>query len=458
MHLNNLNGFRAGLYDTFRRWSDALFETCDATLCATAPVTSLPMLSLEPVSRRSHGSLYRSLAEGEIDTEAFNDLLMAHRPTDWPDVFAVDASTWARCDAETSPQRGFYYSASKHSAGQPIVAGWSYEWTCQLNWEPNSWTAPIDVGRIDPNTNALDQTITRIRRLTERLDCDNPTFVLDAGYDPIALTHHLADTNAHIVVRIRSDRVFYNNPPAPEPHTKGRPRRHGTRHECANPDTWPEPDRTHTTHDNRYGTITINAWDGLHPKLGRKKGSRWADFDQPPIIAGTVISVSVDHLPKNVVALGNKPPPGRHRPRSPRLPPPLRHRTHLPVHQEHPRMDHTLGLHTRTSRPVDPNDRRRLHPTPARQTPRRGPPAPLGETPTTQQTHPSQNQTRLSASPPRTHQPSQTTKKPNTRTRTPQRHPNRPPTPTPTHQTSSLNPISRFKRKLRNPKNFVGSS
>lgn len=210
MHLNNLNGFRAGLYDTFRRWSDALFETCDATLCATAPVTSLPMLSLEPVSRRSHGSLYRSLAEGEIDTEAFNDLLMAHRPTDWPDVFAVDASTWARCDAETSPQRGFYYSASKHSAGQPIVAGWSYEWTCQLNWEPNSWTAPIDVGRIDPNTNALDQTITRIRRLTERLDCDNPTFVLDAGYDPIALTHHLADTNAHIVVRIRSDRVFYN--------------------------------------------------------------------------------------------------------------------------------------------------------------------------------------------------------------------------------------------------------
>lgn len=35
---------------------------------------------------------------------------------------------------------------------------------------------------------------------------------------------------------------------------------------------------------------------------GRKKGSRWADFDQPPIIAGTVISVSVDHLPKNVAS------------------------------------------------------------------------------------------------------------------------------------------------------------
>jgi len=55
------------------------------------------------------------------------DLLAEHRPPDWPLVFAVGASTWARCDAETSPERGFYYPASKHSAGKPIVAGWSYQ-------------------------------------------------------------------------------------------------------------------------------------------------------------------------------------------------------------------------------------------------------------------------------------------------------------------------------------------
>ncbi|MEZ5383490.1 MAG: transposase [Microthrixaceae bacterium] len=232
VHLDNLNRFRTGLFGCFGRWADTLFELCDATLCATGPVTSLPMLSLEPVSRRSHGSLYRSLAEGEIDTDRFSDLLIAHRPVDWPDVFAVDASTWARCDAETSPQRGFYYSASKHSAGQPIVAGWSYEWVTQLDWAPDSWTAPIDVGRIDPNTNALDQTITRIRRITERLDCDNPMFVFDAGYDPIALTHHLTGTNAQLTVRIRSDRVFYGDPPEPGPHTMGRPRRHGNRLCC----------------------------------------------------------------------------------------------------------------------------------------------------------------------------------------------------------------------------------
>jgi hypothetical protein len=30
---------------------------------------------------------------------------------------------WDRCDAECSPERGFYYHPSRHSAGQPIVAG-----------------------------------------------------------------------------------------------------------------------------------------------------------------------------------------------------------------------------------------------------------------------------------------------------------------------------------------------
>ena len=77
--------------------------------------------------RRFRSGFYRCLT-GWPDAEAMRDLLAAHRPCDWPLVFAVDASTWARCGAETSPERGFYYSASKHSAGKPIVAGWSYSW------------------------------------------------------------------------------------------------------------------------------------------------------------------------------------------------------------------------------------------------------------------------------------------------------------------------------------------
>lgn len=77
-----LRGFRQAFYGCLRRWGDALFEFSDAVLCAATPVASVPALSLEPAFRRSHGSLYKALARGDIDTERLRDTLVAHRPTD----------------------------------------------------------------------------------------------------------------------------------------------------------------------------------------------------------------------------------------------------------------------------------------------------------------------------------------------------------------------------------------
>jgi len=89
----------------------------------------------------------------------------------------------ARCDAETSPERGFYYHPSRHSAGQPIVAGWSYQWITQLGWAADSWTAPVDVRRIPPDADVTDATIAQVRDLAGLL-ADNeavPLFAMDAG-------------------------------------------------------------------------------------------------------------------------------------------------------------------------------------------------------------------------------------------------------------------------------------
>lgn len=293
-----LRRFRTGFYRCWTRWADAGFELCEAMLCAPAPVTSLPILSLEPLFRRSHGSLYKGLARGEVDAEAIRDLLAANRPAGWPLVFAVDESTWARCDAETSPQRGFYYSASKHSAGQPIVAGWSYQWITGLDWANDSWTAPMDAARIPPAADAVAATVTQIRELTGRLGPteQTPIFVFDAGYDPIALTYELADTGVDVVVRIRDDRVFYTDPGAHDPGTVGRPRRHGDRRGCAEPDSWPRPDHESITTDDRYGTVHVTAWHRLHPRLGCR--GHWKDFQAPPIVSGTVVRIDVEHLPK----------------------------------------------------------------------------------------------------------------------------------------------------------------
>jgi hypothetical protein len=293
-----LAAFRAGLHRCWTRWADAAFELGEAMLCAPGPVSSVPSLSLEPCFRRSHGSLYKALRHGGIDAEAIRGLLLTHRPQDWPLVFAADESTWARCDAETSPERGFYYSASKHSAGQPIVAGWSYQWITQLDWAKDSWTAPVDAARIRPGADAVVATATQIGELVGRLGHteQTPIFALDAGYDPIALTHELADVRAGVVVRIRDDRVFYTDPDMPPPGTVGRPRRHGERRGCAEPQSWPAPDVELRSDDDGYGTVHVAAWHHLHPKLGCR--GHWRDFETPPIVSGTVVRVDVEHLPK----------------------------------------------------------------------------------------------------------------------------------------------------------------
>ena len=303
---DRLVSFRSGLYDCLSRWPDALFELTDATLETQGPVGSVPSLSLEPVFRRSHGSLYRSLADGEVDAEAVRDLLVAHRPTAWPAVFAVDASTWERCDAECSPERGFYHSASKHSAGQPIVAGWSYQWISQLCFDADSWTAPLDAVRIPPTVDATDATVGQVRALLGRLGVDGevPMFVLDAGYDPIAISEGLKDQRCQVLVRLRSDRVFYADPPRRRRGTKGRAPRHGRRFKLNDPNTTPKAGAEVRLEDRRYGKVHIRAWSKLHPRLSGR--GRWGGQGEPPIVRGWVIRVDVERLPKASSRANNK--------------------------------------------------------------------------------------------------------------------------------------------------------
>jgi hypothetical protein len=299
--VRELTAFRRGLRQSLTCWGDALFELCDAMLCGGGSVSSIPSLSLEPVFRRSHGSLYKALAKGRIDEDRLRRLLVAKRPMDWPMVFAVDASTWARCDAECSPERGFYYSASKHSAGQPIVAGWSYQWISQLSWAPDSWSAPLDAMRIPPMRDATDTTIEQIRRLIDLLPNNGevPVFVFDAGYDPIAIGHDLGGERAEVLCRIRDDRVFYCDPPprANRPAgTGGRPPRHGKAWKCSEVKSWPEPSARLVASDPRYGKVKVTAWHEMHPRLSRR--GHWSAYKALPIVRGAVIRVDVEHLPK----------------------------------------------------------------------------------------------------------------------------------------------------------------
>jgi hypothetical protein len=135
-------------------------------------------LSLELVHRRGWGGLYVALDRGRIDVEALRNLLARHPLRGDPDrarVYAVDRSPWPRCDAETSPDRGYYYHPSRHSAGQPIVAGWCYQLIAELGFSRDSWVAPADARRVSPDEDADLVAAGQVRGLLSRLpgrDCE----------------------------------------------------------------------------------------------------------------------------------------------------------------------------------------------------------------------------------------------------------------------------------------------
>lgn len=168
---HTLHAFRNSLYECFDRRADALFELTDSTILTADVVPSPVHLSLELAHRRSWGSLYAALSRGQIDEDALRKLVVHHplleeRPT--TPVYAVDVSVWSRCDAEASPERGYYYHPSRHSAGQPIVAGWAYQWIAQLGFARDGWVAPMDIERVRPVQNPNEVAAEQVKRLLQR--------------------------------------------------------------------------------------------------------------------------------------------------------------------------------------------------------------------------------------------------------------------------------------------------
>jgi DDE superfamily endonuclease len=298
-----LRAFRRSFYECLHRRGDALFELADAILAANGTAPSPAHLSLQASHRRGWGSLYAALDRGHIDAEALRKLLARHplagTEGETP-VYAVDASVWARCDAETSPERGYYYHhPSRHSAGQPIVAGWAYQFVARLNFACESWTAPVDVERVRPAQDANVVAAGQVKVLLGRLEEGEavPLFVFDAGYDPVKLQRELEGSPCRILVRLRAGRRFYGDPGLCDPPTHvGRPRRHGPKMKCNNPGTWPEPSAEHACEDAGYGSVRVRAWAELHPKVQNHEGR--GSRGPLPIVVGTLVLVEVERLPR----------------------------------------------------------------------------------------------------------------------------------------------------------------
>jgi hypothetical protein len=290
-----LRAFRQQVYALCGLRRDALFEALDAILSASTLETPAH-LSLAPTCHRRWGSLYDALNAGTMDIPRREQLGASYYLEPQTTWYAVDASVWPRCDAETSPERGFYHHPYRHSHGQPIVAGWNYSWLVQVPLRRSSWTAPLRVRRIIPGENLSAVAAEQIRSWLGQAPPAStlPIFTCDAGYEPIQRTQALADVYVGLRVRLRAGRGFYADPTFQPP--TGRPRRQGAKFVCDAPTTWPAPTDTWTAPDPEYGTICLRAGANLHavPQLHATRGTR-----RPrPLVRGTVICLDVEHLPR----------------------------------------------------------------------------------------------------------------------------------------------------------------
>ncbi|MFD7015775.1 NF041680 family putative transposase [Streptomyces sp. NPDC059928] len=305
--LAELSCFRGEFYSCLTARSDALFELTDAVLCGDGPVKSLAELSLVGEHRRGHGGLYAAVARGRIDIDRLRRALAAvplPRTTDGQLVLAVDITCWLRPNAHTSPERILCHTYGRGKDQHIPIPGWPYSIVCALEPGRTSWTAPLDALRLTPGDDAATVTARQMRDLLRRLIAGGQwhtgdpdvLIVADAGYDAPRLAFLLNDLPVQVLARMRSDRVLRRAAPARQPHTMGRPPRHGGEFVFGQEDTWGTPDTETVTDTRLYGTATARSWNRLHPRLTHR--SSWAAAGGTlPVIEGTVIRLDINHLP-----------------------------------------------------------------------------------------------------------------------------------------------------------------
>jgi hypothetical protein len=197
-------------------------------------------------------------------------------------IYAVDVTTWPRCDAECSPERGLYDHPSQAFGGPADRGRLGLSVDLSAGLRAGLLDRPVDARRLQPTEDTDHTAAVQIGALLGRLPTTRqpPLVVFDAGYDSAQMSLDLADAQAAVLVRLRSDRCFYADPPPRPPGAGGRPRRHGAKFYCANPTTWPSPTATLTCQDEQDGAVTVPAWAGLHPKQQPGDVHRTARPDQ----------------------------------------------------------------------------------------------------------------------------------------------------------------------------------
>jgi len=300
--LQLLRDFREQFYaSALGHRKDSQFALLEAVMCASGP-ESLVRLSLAPPFQRCWSSACDALAAGSLDATRVRRLCVRALPTppaDQRGLWVIDATTWPRPSAGTSPDRTYCHRGAMGIPQSGVVPGWEYQWLVAVPEAQGSWVLPLDVRRrrpdsASPTALALEQVHAALAaRATggattgagtgAGAGAPLPLVIFDSGYDPAQLAGSKETNQADFLVRLARNRLCYR---APGPYSgRGAPCKHGDVFRLSDPATHGEPAQRATGEDPEYGQIEVVAWTGLHVR--RAAAAPFA-----------VIRVQVEHLPR----------------------------------------------------------------------------------------------------------------------------------------------------------------
>lgn len=209
-------------------------------------------------------SIFDTLLQGEFDFDLILSILYNYQPPDSEqiagcEVYGLDTTKNERSEAETLEDRG----SLKAQKDDPVQYGHKYSWLVRLvNWG-TSWTAPVDVLRVETSLTDSQVGVIQVQELDQRNSKDK-VVVGDSLYaNHLFLRAFLVVKNVFALVRLRSNSTFYG-PPQPQPKgKKGAPPKHGAKFKLSAPSRTADRNETFVLGKQ---TVILQAWQGLHFK------------------------------------------------------------------------------------------------------------------------------------------------------------------------------------------------
>jgi hypothetical protein len=287
--------FRQQLRDCFESYSDSIIDLIDALSGNSKGNNSVVELSLSPLFQRTYNSLYKAISssfntsnaennQSEKFTNKLQKLVCAvaqliPTPKERPFyLFAIDTTPAPRPYAQTMPERGYIYQPNTIKGNKPVNIGYSYSIVSTLPEKnvsgSSTWSIPLSAERVPTDKSGTSLGSEQIKSLL--LDKSLPwhdqlcVVAADSTYSQRSfLFEQCQNQNLVVIARVRSNRVFYQSPPASVNDTprRGCPKKYGSRFSLASEDTWRTSDEIATTqnitHSGRQLTVMIQTWHNM---------------------------------------------------------------------------------------------------------------------------------------------------------------------------------------------------